>query len=61
MAPKIQLAWAIWNDRSGIFYGTVTDTRVCAILEQIETQELTWEDCRRRGDRAVKIRIEVVG
>lgn len=59
-APKKELAWAIFNERVGIYWGSVTDTRVCAILNHTEIQGLTWKQCRDRGDRAVKVRIEVV-
>lgn len=59
-APKKELAWAIFNERVGIYWGSVTDTRVCAVLEHTDAQGLTWRQCRQRGDRAVRVRIELV-
>jgi hypothetical protein len=50
----------IWNERTGSFFNTVSENRVCAILDHCRCQWISWEACRERGDRAVKLRIEVL-
>jgi len=54
------LAWAIVNARGGVFYYTISDARACAIAEHVDMQRKTWPACRKLGDRAVRIRIEVL-
>ena len=62
MAKTVEYGWAIWNDRAGLYYDTVTDTRSCAIADHVKRGGLAWNECRRKyGDKAVKVRIEVVG
>lgn len=61
MKPKKgEICWAVWNPRLGIYFHTVTDTRSCAIADRVSASGKDWKWCRRRGDRAVKVRIEVL-
>ena len=58
---KTEQAWAVVNERGSVFYYTISDHRVCAVMEHVEMQRKTWKELREMGDRAVKITITVVG
>jgi hypothetical protein len=60
LAPKKEQLWAIWNDRVGVFSYTITDRRTLAINEHMDRQGATWEACRSRGDKVVKVMVEVI-
>ena len=57
---RTQLAWAVYNERCGFFLCTISDSCPCAIMEHADLQRITWDQCRQRGDRVVRIRIEVL-
>ena len=57
------IVWSI----SVIFKGarrlcsTYSMTRQDAIIYHCKLKKSTWEECRKNGDRAVKVRFEVIG
>ncbi|MDA8138004.1 MAG: hypothetical protein M0036_05050 [Desulfobacteraceae bacterium] len=57
---RAEIAWAVWNPRTGIYYYTVNDHRSGAILAHVEHQLRLWKTCYLRGDRAVKVRLQVL-
>jgi hypothetical protein len=56
-----QAAWAVYNDRYGVSFCTISDSRSCAISEHCILQRKTWAECRMDGDVVVQIKIEVMG
>ena len=57
---KIDFGWSIWNARIGIYFNSFTDTRGCAIGDHEARVGRPWKDLRKDGDRAVRVRIEVI-
>jgi hypothetical protein len=57
---KADIAWAIRNPRGGIYFYSVTSERQSAIAEHVSVQHRSWNACRKSGDRAVKIKIELL-
>ncbi len=57
-AKTVEQCWAIFNPRIGIYFHSVSDTRKCAIADHVSVMG-DWAECRKAGDRAVKIKIEV--
>lgn len=57
--------WIIVNDKQKIIYtGVCEDMRRTAIWRHLNQwwrvgEKTTWDECRKKGDRAVKIVIEV--
>lgn len=64
MRPRTkEICWAVWNPRLGIYFGSISDTRSTAIVGHLRApinRGSTWRRCYRNGDRAVKIRIEIL-
>ena len=56
---ETEFCWAVWNRRVGFYYPSVSDTRKCAIEDHIKAFGNCWRKCRKNGDRAVKIKIEI--
>jgi len=60
------IRWVIVNERTGIMYTGVNETfRRTAINRYLTMwagvgENLNWDDCRKKGDRAVKATIEVL-
>jgi hypothetical protein len=59
-AATSESAWAVWNARCGIYFDSITDRRTCAIKDHSDRQGVSWDECRRNGDRVVRVQIEVL-
>ncbi len=55
---NIQHGWAIWNEQSGFYFYSFTDTRSCAIKDHERVQQRPWKACRKDGDVAVRVKLE---
>ena len=58
--PQSYRAWAIKGRFEGgrefLYYGT-SPTRIQAIAEHTTMKGLTWAQCRKHGDRCVKVEL----
>ena len=61
MSQNAEEYCAVWNARCGVYLHSIAGRRTGAISAHVTRQETSWTECRRRGDRLVKIRIAVVG
>lgn len=59
MDNRREHGWAIWNPEVGLYYGTISDARCCAILDHTAQVGQSWEVRRGYGDKAVKVTVEV--
>lgn len=62
---KGERMWAVLNPRGGVYFASFSDTRRTAILDHVNCLrsnglDATWAKCRARGDRAVRVRVEIL-
>lgn len=61
--PLTDTMWAIkgtWINGKEFFYAGTSQTRREAIAQFVSDLGHSWAQCRARGDRAVKVRIEEI-
>jgi hypothetical protein len=58
MKPEIQ--WVIVDKHGNPYWETNHLWRKWAVYSHVIHMKMSWKSCRKRGDRAVKVRIEAV-
>lgn len=56
---KPEKMWAIWNKDFGFYVGTRFN-RKAMIAEHTNDIRKSWEDCKKDGDRAVRVLISPI-
>ena len=52
--PAPEFEWAIFGNLYGLYYGTWR-TRHEAIVAHADALGISWQECRKKGDRAIKV------